>query len=114
MKIFFEDGHLSSTATSQISTTLNINNSRIDFLSADDGYTSNEIILHSLPADTILYTNSLVALSPTYCWNSETHQPDLWVRNHAGEWIRCTELTEKELRPAHNLMKMYMAGEFRD
>lgn len=114
MKIFFEDGYLTSEAQYQIRKVLNDDNARVRFLLAGDGYSNNLTALNSENKDTILYTNSLLALSTDYCWNKEENRPDIWFRGKNGGWKHCTEFTLRELRYAHNLMKLYMAGEFRD
>ena len=60
-----------------------------------------------------IYTNSLVALSNEYCWNSELGVPELYIRPGAGrDFVRVDKLTLKALRQAHNLRRMYMANAF--
>lgn len=107
MKIYFEDGKLCSFLPIKI-------DYRID---AGDGYSRNtadlELYMETNPSATI-YTNSLAALSNKYVWNETLHVPELYIR--AGEYLtftRIDELTQMELRHEHNLMKMYIAGEFR-
>lgn len=106
MKIYFEDGKLCSFLPVKM-------DYRID---AGDGFSRNaadlELYMETNPSAAI-YTNSLAALSNKYVWNETLHVPELYIR--AGEYMdfhRIDTLTERELRQGHNLMKMYIAGEF--
>ena len=106
MKIYFEDGEL-SLCKSVLNAT---------FIDAGYGFYDNyrrlKLLNDSKGADAVVYTNSLVALSSDWCWNEKDHRPELYLRNIGGEWTICTELTDKEIRRAHNLEKMYVAGSF--
>ena len=119
MKIYFEDGTLDNM--------LNLYNasafegSNVPYIiDAKNGYTVNEIELEGLlkmeemhSMKITVYTNSLIALSNRYCWNSELNIPELYFRNiPMGNFIRVDELTDKEIRKSHNLMQMYMHGAF--
>ena len=108
MKIYFEDGELISTPY------LPFNNYyKID---AKYGPKHNRDRLDNFREnnpDCIIYTNSLIALSNEYAWNEELGVPEIYIR--AGEYMcfaRIDTLTEKELRYAHNICKMYLAGSF--
>ena len=108
MKIYFEDGALITSSGLPFEYEC-----RID---ARSGYSANRSDLDSIKhfnPNKIIYTNSLVALSNEYAWNEELQVPELYIR--AGEhmvFTRIDELTTRELKQGHNLMKMYMANEF--
>ena len=108
MKIYFEDGELVSTPY------LPFNNYyKID---AKYGPKHNRDRLDDFREnnpDCIIYTNSLIALSNEYSWNEKLEVPEIYIR--AGEYMcfaRIDTLTERELRFAHNICKMYLAGSF--
>ena len=108
MKIYFEDGELISTPY------LPFNNYyKID---AKYGPKHNRDRLDDFREnnpDCIIYTNSLIALSNEYAWNEKLEVPEIYIR--AGEYMcfaRIDTLTERELRYAHNICKMYLAGSF--
>lgn len=108
MKIYFEDGLLVTSRYLPIT----------DYyrLDAADGPTHNKTMLDGIKEccpDRTVYTNSLIALSNEYAWNKELGVPEIYIR--AGEHMnfhRIDELTERELRFAHNICKMYLAGSF--
>lgn len=71
--------------------------------------------LMSLPKNSTVVTNSLVALSHVFGWNEKENHTDIylwWEKYH--DFIRCDRLTPKEIREAHNIEKMYMAGTFEE
>ena len=108
MKIYFEDGELRDWRQLPI----------IDFyeIDASNGYSHNKERLERIREkdyNAIVYTNQIVALQTEYCWNKELEVPELYIR--AGEhmvFTRVDNLTTRQLREGHNLMKMYMSGEF--
>lgn len=61
---------------------------------------------------TIIYTNFLQALSFDYSWDKDKNECAAYIRNSNGDWTNIQKLTDKELRFAHNIPKMYIAGEF--
>lgn len=61
----------------------------------------------------IIYTNYLAALNPLFTWNEESKMHQVLIKLSSGEWRLIQDLTQRELRPAHNIEKMYIAGEFR-
>lgn len=108
MLIFFEDGLLAHN---------DLLGHYYDYIvDAKYGYTQNveklDKILEEFP-EAVIYTNSLVALNNKYCWNDDLETPDLYIREGWGlDFMRVDELTERQIKQAHNLMKMYMNGEF--
>ena len=108
MKIYFEDDQLISTIRLPVSP-----NYVID---AKMGYTNCEQMLEDIKDNqpsAVVYTNHFGAFSNKWAWNEELKVPEIYIR--AGEhmiFTRIDALTERELRFAHNLEKMYIAGSF--
>ena len=108
MKIYFEDGELRSPYQLPIS----------DFYKVDasKGYSENENkleIIREKDYNATVYTNQIAALQTKYCWDKELKVAELYIR--AGEhmiFTRIDKLTKRELKQSHNLMKLYMNGEF--
>lgn len=106
MKIYFEDGELYSK---------NVNIEYHYIVDARRGYSNNMVLLdfiNTYDNEASIYTNSLVALNNDYAWNRELKVPEIYLRKD-GKWVRIDKLTEKQLREAHNIMKMYMSGMFK-
>ena len=110
MKIYFEDGRLKDFDL------LNFDwDHEID---AKNGYISNKEELDFIRAEepsSVVYTNSLIALSSRYHWNHDLQVPELYIR--AGKnmfFTRVDKLTNRELREGHNFAKLYVSGEFDD
>lgn len=104
MKIYFEDGELrpSGVFVYRIDATHGVRHNliRLDVMLTDE-------------PDAIVYTNQILAFSNKYAWNEELKAPEIYIR--AGKYqvfTRIDKLTERELRQAHNLAHMYVAGEF--
>lgn len=62
----------------------------------------------------VLYTNCILALGSRYTWDDDNKMYHLYLRDSNGQWRNVKEFTHRELRYAHNLMKMYLAGDFRE
>lgn len=109
MKIYFEDGTLDHWREIGV---------RIDNLvDATCGFSSCKMALDRIRMYyniSSVYTNSLVALNNEYAWNDELGVPEIYIRNNNREFTRIDKLTHKALRKEHNIMKMYMAGSFRN
>lgn len=108
MKIYFEDDELRHYTQVPFEPDLVIQASRgvsqnIEMLDLELDYNPNSTV----------YTNSILALNNKYAWNKELKVPEVYIR--AGEhmvFTRIDELTTRELREGHNLMKLYMNNEF--
>lgn len=108
MTIYFEDGELRH---------VNLIPVEVDFkVCASLGVSRNiEIFdfLNEKVQDAIVYTNSIFALHNMYAWNEELKAPEIYIRaGENGVFTRIDKLTNRELRQAHNLAKMYVSGEF--
>ena len=108
MKIYFEDGELVQSGYLPFT--------RYIVVHAASGVSSNIAVLDDIKEtepNATVYTNSIFAFSNEYAWNEELKVPEIYIR--AGEhmiFTRIDKLTERELRRAHNLAKMYVAGAF--
>lgn len=108
MKIYFEDGPL------------DIKLARLEFdydffIDARNGYSFCEDkleIMEHFHSDKTVYTNYLNALNNRWVWNDKLKVPELYIRNEEHNFTRVDKLTTRELRQGHNLMKLYMNGEF--
>lgn len=112
MKIYFEDGKLQDVALIKFETGCDF-----DFtVDAANGYSFCEDrfeITKRFHPECSIYTNSLMALDNRYVWNDQLGVPELYLRHKdTCVFTRIDKLTTRELRQGHNLMKMYMAGEF--
>lgn len=109
MKIYFEDGKLYSSW-------YGVPEECYMDIDAKMGYSLCYKLLEQINdkkrKDVIIYTNAIQALSNYYAWNDELKVPEIYLRNKEGKFERIDNFTERELREGHNIMKMYMAGEF--
>ena len=63
--------------------------------------------------DCVIFTNSLVALDHRYGWNEKENHTDIYFYvKSKRDFVRCDELTDREIREGHNIMKMFMNGVF--
>lgn len=105
MKIYFEDGKLN--ANTEVSPRY--------IVDASNGYSENKRELDRIKENdynSTVYTNQIIALSNEYCWNENLGVPELYLRVSNGKFKRADELTDRELRQAHNLEKLYVNGGF--
>ena len=113
LKIYFEDSKISYYFSS-----LPFEPDYV--VDASNGVTSNLKYLDSIEEmsrlrkkDFILYTNSILALSNKYAWNEKTNSSEIYIRRWKDEdFININDLTDREIRYAHNIAKMYINGEF--
>lgn len=109
MKILFYDGDLRQWVCSA-----SLSN---HILNASDGYTNNIKALNAykekFSEDCTVLTNSLVALDHKYGWNKKENHTDIYFYIESKhDFVRCDELTEREIREVHNIMKMFVNGAF--
>lgn len=109
MKILFYDGDLRWWVHPANFSNYNLN--------ASGGYTNNIKELNAyrdaFGEDTIILTNSIVALDHRYGWNEKENHTDIYFYVESKhDFVRCDELTEKEIRKEHNIMKMFINGVF--
>ena len=108
MKIYFENGKLKDVTT-EIPYEINLE------LDAKYGFSFCDMVLWKLKQTNnraVVYTNQITALSNEYAWNNELKAPEIYIRNKDGVFTRIDNLTNKMLREAHNIMRMYIAGAF--
>lgn len=110
MKIYFEDGPLTATQSLKLGCRYIIN--------AATGYSNNEKTLDRIKKeepDVSVYTNSLVAIKNSYCWNDKLQVPELYLRSSkTGEFVRVDQLNNVTLHMRHHLLNLYMSGALRD
>lgn len=110
MKILFYDGNIHYWA--RPSSFSNYNR-----LSASWGYTDNiktlDLYRKKLGEDAIVLTNSIIALNHRYGWNEKENHTDIYFYvKSKHDFVRCDKLTDREIREGHNIMKMFLNGEF--
>jgi hypothetical protein len=108
MVVFFEDGSVNNP--------LFIDGKEILTVDAGMGFSNCRkrlrYIKDNYPFDTEVYTNSLDAFSNFWSWDEEKKMPMIYIRNENGKWTLIWDMTDRELRLAHNLAKMYVNGVF--
>lgn len=83
-------------------------------IDAKYGYTNNAnkfIDIENEDNTAIVYTNSLLALNNRLAWNEDLKVPEIYLRIGSA-FERIDKLTNRELKQGHDIMKMYIAGEF--
>ena len=71
-------------------------------------------LLHRVPGATII-TNSVVALNHYYGWEYKENHTNIFLWDEKeSDFIRIDCLTDKDIREAHNIEKMYLAGAFKN
>lgn len=107
MRIYFEDGALWSGVACD--RRINGNDGISECLKTLDLLRMNEI---DTGTKYTVYTNFPLALSNKYAWDNEGKRPDIYIRDANRKWLNIVCFTDKEIRPAHNILKMYVAGRF--
>lgn len=125
MKIYFIDGKINEDMINSI-------NPQCMVIDASNGVSHCRRCLDfamTHPHTTMVLTNSLLALDNKYVWNDKINVPELFVQvsfsyyvknNYTSYtsdcifngWERIDRLTDRQLNEGHNLMKLYLAGEF--
>lgn len=105
MKIYFVDGYIDRRMKKHIA----------DKTITVDAWLGLSVCKRNLDSlrklDCAVLTNSSLALDNKYAWNEELEVPELYLFTDC-EWTRIDKLTDRKLREGHNLMKLYLAGEF--
>ena len=116
MKVLFYDGNLDTqyVAINVLNEATKVAGKQYSTVNASDGPSANRKQICLMNYDDAILTNSLIALGHWCGWNEDENHTDiyLWV-DKLHTFKRIDELTEKEIRNAHNIEKMYLAGEFR-
>jgi hypothetical protein len=110
MKIYFEDGQLLPQDMLPFKY-----DHKVD---AGEGYSYCDYALDYIQQTdpcSVVYTNMLTALDHIYAWNGDYGVFEIYMRcGKDRAWYRIDKLTQRELREPHNIMKMYIANEFRN
>ena len=87
-----------------------------EIIDATQGVTQNLTRIKEIqnyPFAERVITNSILLLNNDYGWNDESSTCEVYIYDHCSkEFINVQNLTDKEIRKAHNLAKMYVAGSF--
>lgn len=84
-------------------------------IDANYGFTNcKEIIdtIKSYPYECMVLTNQIGILSHEYGWREDLSEHERIFLFIDGNFINIQNLTDKELRKAHNIEKMYIANAF--
>lgn len=108
MRVYFEDGFLT--------TPFDIKEShyRVDAAYGPSACFRDLYWYREHEPEATIYTNFVNALSFDYSWDMINNKCAAYIRNSDGVWTNIQDLTERELRFAHNVPKMYIAGEFKE
>lgn len=118
MKIFFYDGNLSYFESAYQQNALD---SKMSFVvDAKEGPTNVRKTLEDIlkfnkaySKNTCVLTNSTIALDNDFAWNTKLNKSEIYIwRDHVADFVNVHDLTDKEIRFAHNIAKMYLAGAF--
>ena len=117
MKIYFYDGYIADDNLFKDLT--NLIPEKVNYI-IDAGYGPNanlsmlQRINQAKPNVTIL-TNSILAFNTQYGWDNKKDHPDIYLYVESKKkFIRIDKLTDREIRYAHNIGTMYLAGEFNE
>jgi len=113
MKIYFTTGPLSKREEDEIS----IYGFTPWVVDAKYGCIKNlrqlDMLLKLPDSDNIVvYTNALVALCSKYHWSDTLGAHNLYLKNITDKWLHIQSFTQRELRPDHNILRMFLANEF--
>jgi hypothetical protein len=114
--IYFVDGEFSDVYWLTVLNLSKRDNIPYVVIDAKEGVTQNitrikEIQNYSFTERVV--TNSILLLNNEYGWNDESLTCEVYIYDHyTKEFINVQNLTDKEIRKAHNLAKMYIAGSF--
>ena len=111
MKIYFEDGQLKTPSEIPTKVGYWVVDAGAGFSVCYGRLAAIKEYERANNAEDIVYTNFSAALNNCFAWNEELRLPEVYLRNN-GKWVRIDQLTNRELRAAHNLEKMWISGAF--
>ena len=106
MKIYFYDGELPYEPMSRENIIITID--------AKYGHKAcvRLVNLYRGRNDVSVLTNYTYLLN-SFGWNEQENKWDVWIwQEKSMQWKNVQDLTDRELRQAHNLERLYRAGEF--
>lgn len=109
LMVYFEDGPLVKDIRWRLYPQINID--------AADGVSDNlaaadKILEASKGTITVVYTNQILLLDSKYIYFDKGNRFCGYLRYKDNSWMNLEYLTDRELRPGHNIPKLYLAGEF--
>jgi hypothetical protein len=114
MKIYFEDGKLNNSFFLN-----NLDSSYIIAnVDAGMGYSRvtsrlDKCLSLNERFEVVVYTNSLLALTPKYTWDEKLGKHEVYIHDTNGKWVHVDELTNRDLhKQVYKIANMYISGEF--
>ena len=107
MRVYFEDGYL--TTPFDIERPYH----RVDAAYGPSACFRDLYWYREHEPETQIYTNFVNALSFEFSWDMVKNECAAYIRNSEGIWMNIQDMTARELRFAHNIPKLYIAGEFK-
>lgn len=108
MRVYFEDGYLT--------TPFNIEEPyhRVDAAYGPSACFRDFYWYREHKPEATIYINFINGLSFEFSWDMVKNECAAYIRNSNGEWTNIQNMTACELRFAHNIPKLYIAGEFKE
>ena len=108
MRVYFEDGYLT--------TPFDIEGGyhRVDAAYGPSACFRDLYWYREHEPEATIYTNFVNALSFDFSWDMVKNECAAYIRDSNGEWTNIQDMTAREFRFAHNIPKLYIAGEFKE